>query len=60
MMLVIEGAADGCSGLLRRCAEPWMALPKPYMDVFTGASSIVPATSAPATSTSPDVKHQAS
>jgi len=36
MMLVIEGAADGCSGLLRRCAEPWMALPKPYMDVFTG------------------------
>jgi hypothetical protein len=36
MMLVIEGATDGCSGLLRRCAAPWMALPKPYMDVFTG------------------------
>ena len=22
--------------LLRRCAAPWMALPKPYRDVFTG------------------------
>jgi len=21
---------------LRRCAAPWMALPKPYRDVFTG------------------------
>jgi len=32
------GGAYGWYVLVRECAAPWMALPKPYRDVFTGGS----------------------